>query len=82
MTDETQIRTLALDLANWVPMREFSANNRQFSYQQIKSLFWQIDKHPGLHRCSRVVGKRRYINAPLFGLFLSGQLPEQQGGAQ
>lgn len=81
MTDETQIQTLASDLASWVPMREFAESNRQFSYQQIKSLFWQADKHPGLHRCSRVIGKRRYIHSKLFGLFLAGQLPEQQANA-
>lgn len=80
MTDHDQLQALAADLTSWLPMREFAESNRQFSYPQLKTLFWQVDKHPGLSRCSRVVGRRRYICGPLFGLFLAGQLPEQQGG--
>jgi hypothetical protein len=81
MTDHDQLQALAADLTSWLPMREFAANNKQFSYPQLKALFWQAEKHPGLSRCSRVVGKRRYIHGGLFGLFLSGLLPEQQANA-
>lgn len=66
------------DLNNWQAMADIPKSFPQFKYPTLKTLFWQSDKHPGLNRCSRILGKKRYINIPLFGLYLAGQLPEQQ----
>ncbi len=73
-----QLIDLSQDLSNWLPMRTIAEQNPQFSYQTLKALFWKRAERPGLDRCSRLVGKRLLINAPLFGLWLAGQLPEQQ----
>jgi len=76
---ETQDLTpLIINLENWIPQREIPSRYPQFSPSQIKILFWKRDQHPGLEQCSRMVGKRMYINAPLFGLWLAGRLPAQQ----
>lgn len=78
--NEDQTAVIASDLTNWRPVREIAEANGQFTYAQLKALFWKADEHPGLSRCTRIIGKRRYVCAPLFGLYLAGLLPEQQGG--
>lgn len=77
--------TLAADLLqhttnldNWMPTSKIPAIYPQFTATQLKRLFWQREKHIGLSTCYRRVGKRGYVNLPLFGMWLSGQLPEQQ----
>lgn len=79
-TQEEKTAAIAANLANWPSMREFANSHPQFTYAQLKALFWKADEHPGLSRCTRIIGKRRYVCAPLFGLYLAGLLPEQQGG--
>ncbi|MCZ0881309.1 hypothetical protein [Raoultella ornithinolytica] len=69
---------LMQDLKNWQAMSDVPETYPQFKYPTLKTLFWQSDKHPGLSRCTRIIGKKRYINIPLFSLYLAGQLPEQQ----
>lgn len=75
---DQDITHFTTDLANWIPQREIPSRYPQFSASQIKHLFWKRDEHPGLEQCSRTVGRRMYINAPLFGLWLAGQLPAQR----
>lgn len=77
--DQDQISTLSSDLNNWLPVSEVPSHFQQFTSAQLKRLFWQREQHKGLSRCYRQVGKRGYLNAPLFGLYLAGMLPEQQG---
>ena len=67
-----------LNLSNWKTVTQLSDANPQFTKSQLKYLFWQREKKPGLERCCRIVGKTLYINEPLFGLYLGGQLPEQK----
>lgn len=66
-------------LENWRPIGEVAEDFPQFTQPQLKRLFWQRKKHPGLSTCYRQVGKRGYVCLPLFGLWLAGKLPEQQG---
>lgn len=73
-----ELVALSSDLNNWLPMRELSQQFPKFTYQQIKVMFWRKEDKPGLDRCARMVGRTQYINHRLFGLWLAGQLPEQQ----
>jgi hypothetical protein len=66
-----------IDLDNWQPAKKVAETFPQFTPTQLKRLFWQRDKYPGLSTCYRQVGKRGYICLPSFGLWLAGQLPEQ-----
>lgn len=78
MSNLNEIAALAADLTNWKQMRDVPKLQEQFTYQKLKHLFWKAEEHKGLGRCSRMVGRTRYINLPLFGLWLAGELPEQQ----
>ncbi len=73
-----QFSAMAQDLGNWLPMSELPKHYNQFTYSTLKTMFWKRNERPGLERCSRMVGKKLFINAPLFGAWLAGQLPEQQ----
>lgn len=77
MTDHELIR-MTQNLDNWVSMSQLPNIHKQFGYSTLKTLFWKRAERPGLERCSRLVGKRLYVNVPMFGLWLAGQLPEQQ----
>ncbi|WP_413693954.1 hypothetical protein [Psychromonas sp. KJ10-2] len=69
----TEQQKLAMDLNNWIPMRKIPSVLPQFSYNQIKTLFWKRESN-GLSRCSKMVGRTLYINLPMFGLYLAGEL--------
>ncbi|MBF4799416.1 hypothetical protein RE654_00125 [Aeromonas caviae] len=73
-----ELISMTQNLDNWVPMRQLPKIYKQFGYSTLKTLFWKRADRPGLERCSRLVGKRLFVNVPLFGLWLAGQLPEQQ----
>ncbi|PML05334.1 hypothetical protein BCT86_13070 [Vibrio breoganii] len=66
------------DLNNWQPMTKVAEVFPQFTTPQLKRLFWMRDKHEGLSRCYKQVGKRGYVCLPVFGLWLAGELPEQK----
>ncbi len=68
----------AMNLHNWVVATELHNHYPQFSKATIKNLFWKRDEKVGLSRCYRQVGKKGFVNVPLFGLWLAGALPEQQ----
>lgn len=77
--ENLEIIRLSQQLGNWKLMGEICEAYPQFSHSTLKTLMWKRDERPGLNRCARVIGKRLYINAPLFGMWISGSLPEQQG---
>jgi hypothetical protein len=79
MTDLKEFDAHATNLNNWQPMTKVAEVYPQFTQTQLKRLFWQRKKYPGLSTCYRQVGKRGYVCLPLFGLWLAGQLPDQQG---
>ena len=66
-------------LENWKTISELADAYPQFSRSTLKTLFWKRDERPGLSRCARMVGKKLFVNVPMFGLWLGGQLPEQMG---
>ncbi|MGL5225505.1 MAG: hypothetical protein ACRC8Q_09335, partial [Aeromonas sp.] len=75
--NESQIQALATDLSNWLPLREMPEHFPQFKYQQLKQFLWHRESTAGLNRCARLVGRKLYVCAPLFGAYLAGMLPEQ-----
>lgn len=72
---------MAQNLNNWQPMAELPKHYSQFTYATLKTMFWKRSERPGLERCSRMVGKKLFVCVPMFGLWLAGELPEQQGKA-
>lgn len=74
------LMALAQCLNNWKDMNELSTEYPQFSRSTLKHMFWTQAERPGLARCTRIVGKKRFVNVPMFGLWLAGALPEQQQG--
>ncbi|BAJ03901.1 hypothetical protein [Shewanella violacea] len=76
--NSTLITHYAVDLSNWQTVTKLIQFYPQFTQQQFRVLFNKPDNNVGLSRCHRVMGNQTYINLPLFGLWLSGQLPEQQ----
>lgn len=77
MTND-QITGYLIDPSNWLPTTEVAKHFPQFTASQLKHLLWKRDEHVGLERCYRQIGKRGYINLPMFGLWMGGVLPEQQ----
>ncbi|MFA0474850.1 hypothetical protein AB4527_06785 [Vibrio breoganii] len=73
-----QVTEHSVKLENWMPTKELAEHFPQFTQQQIKRLFWQREDKAGLSRCYKQIGKRGYVNVPLFGMWMAGQLPEQQ----
>lgn len=69
----TQIQQLAMNGEYWFKMKSVPTVLPQFSYTQLKHLFWS-NKDESLNKCTRIVGKTRYINIKLFALWLSGEL--------
>lgn len=75
--EEQDVVELSKDLNNWMPMSELPKHYAHFTYATLKTMFWKRAERQGLERCSRKVGKKLFINAPLFGMYLAGVLPEQ-----
>jgi len=74
---ESLLDELAQDLKNWMPMDELQNHYHQFSYATLKTMFWKRAERPGLQRISKKVGKKLFVNVPMFGLWMAGKLPEQ-----
>lgn len=74
------LAAMAQDLNNWVALSDMPTRFPQFTRATLKHLFWKREERPGLARCARLIGKKLFINVPMFGLWLAGGMPEQQGG--
>ena len=48
MTNLDQFDSHITNLKNWQPMTKVAEDFPQFTPQQLKRLFWQRNKHPGL----------------------------------
>lgn len=77
--EQIDLIRMSQQLDNWMPYQELPEHYPQFSRSTLKTLFWKRDERPGLSRCARMVGKKLFVNVPMFGLWLGGQLPEQMG---
>ncbi len=73
----TNITKYTIDLNNWRVLTEIPSQYPQFSLSQLKHLFWKRKEHVGLSQCYRVIGKRAYVCLPLFGLWLAGELNQE-----
>lgn len=78
--EQNELTNMIQNLENWIPYTDIPKHypHMLFTRSTLKTLFWKRDEHPGLSRCARMIGKRLYVNIPMFGLWLGGQLPEQQ----
>ena len=74
---ESLIDELSQNLSNWMPMDELPKHYSQFSYATLKTMFWKRAERPGLQRISKKIGKKLFVNVPMFGLWMAGKLPEQ-----
>lgn len=75
--NDLELKTAALDLSNWIPMSELPKKYPHFTYGQLKTYFFRYqDVKPGLNRCCRTVGKKRYINHVLFAAWMAKELEE------
>lgn len=61
-------------LTNWKTLEQLVNDNPQFTYSQLKRLFWKRDEHHGLNQCVKRIGRKLYINEPAFALWISGEL--------
>ncbi|MCG6373175.1 hypothetical protein K6U27_10875 [Vibrio fluvialis] len=77
-----QVNLHAMNLDNWIPATEVHKRYPQFTQPTIKNLFWKRNEKPGLSRCYRQVGKKGFVNIPLFSLWLAGALPEQKAAGE
>ena len=68
----SKIQELAMDLNNWTPIRE--ANVPGMNYQVLLRCLRKRDEDPSLRKCCREVGNRLFLNKPLFGLWMAGEL--------
>ncbi len=73
-----QTHSLEMNLNNWLPITKLHEHFPQFHQSTLKHLFSQREKKIGLSRCYRKIGRKGFVNIALFGLWLAGQLPEQQ----
>lgn len=76
--NEMTLTAHAQNLNNWMQMSKVPEHYPQFNRSTLKYLMSKRAERPGLARCARLIGKQLYVNIPLFGLYLGGQLPEQQ----
>lgn len=68
----TQPSQTLSNLSNWKTLAQIAEEHPQFSYSQLKRLFWKRDDHLGLSSCVKKIGKRIYINELAFSLWMSG----------
>ena len=74
--NDSELIDYITNLNNWVPQRDIPKVYPQYTHSQIKILFWKREEHPGLSRCMKMVGKRMYINVPMFGLWMAGKISD------
>jgi hypothetical protein len=74
------VQQFTSDLSNWKPASKLHLHfpELELTPSKVKHLLWQRDKRVGLSSCCNKIGNRMYVCVPLFGLWLGGQLPEQQ----
>ena len=66
-------------LTNWKTLEQLVNDNPQFTYSQLKRLFWKRDEHHGLNQCVKRIGRKLYINEPAFALHTAARLAELHG---
>jgi hypothetical protein len=77
MNNPTNLEEMFSNLSNWKTLSQLADTHPQFSYAQLKVLFWKRNEHTGLKHCVKKIGKRIYINEPAFSLWMSGRLKDR-----
>ena len=72
---ETELNKIKLDLSKWVPLTDIAEHFPNFSYAQLRRIFWKRKekKYAGFSQCVKQVGKKVYINTSLFSWWLAGE---------
>jgi len=65
--EQIDLIRMSQQLDNWMPYQELPEHYPQFSRSTLKTLFWRRAERPGLSRCARMVGKKLFVNVPMFG---------------
>ncbi|TPH18497.1 hypothetical protein [Litorilituus lipolyticus] len=79
---EINFTNLFTDLNNWKPSSDLPKEYTQFTKAQFKRLLWKRAEDTALNSCCRLVGKRLYVNVPMFALWMAGELPLQKEAAK
>ncbi|MEM0554912.1 MULTISPECIES: hypothetical protein [Aeromonas] len=66
------IQELAMNIDNWVPVREASIDG--MNYQILLRCLSKRSTDAALGKCCRKIGNRLFINTKLFGLWMAGEL--------
>ena len=69
-----QIQELASNPSYWVTTRQ-ATEHFPFTYPQISALL-RNNADPSLSKCQRKIGKTKYVNIKLLGLWMAGELQE------
>jgi len=77
MQNRVQLDEILSNLSNWKTLPELAETHPQFTYSQLKHLFWKRNEIAGLNRCSKLLGRKLYVNEPAFALWLSNALGER-----
>lgn len=71
MEDHTQPTEIYSNLSNWKTLKQLIEDHPQFTHSQLKHLFWRRAEIDGLNVCTKMVGRRLYVNEPAFALWLA-----------
>ena len=76
---KTELNQIKLDLTNWVPLTDIGKHFPNFSYPQLRRIFWkrEEERYAGFSQCTKQVGKKVYINTSLFSWWLAGGFSAQ-----
>jgi hypothetical protein len=77
MTNDNLL-AFASNLNNWEPSNLLADRYSQFTHSQIKYALSKRNEDPALDSCCKLLGKRMYINVPMFSLWLANSLPMQK----
>lgn len=72
MQNHTQLNETLSSLSNWKPLAQIANEHPQFTYSQLKHLFWKRKHLTGLSQCARLIGRKLYVNEPAFARWLAG----------
>jgi len=75
---DTTLIPIITSLENWLPSSELAKQYSQFTHSQIKHLLWRRAEDPILNSCCKLIGKRLYVNVPMFCLWMANELPIQK----
>lgn len=72
----TEQLDLAADLTLWLPLRSIPEHFPAFTYNTLGGYIREHRRNPrdAIHHCTRLMGKRMFVNTKLLGQYMAGQL--------